>query len=78
MISENHLYNFENGYTASISRGPHTGGSSLGLYEFAILVDGELCYDTWITDETVGCLNWNEAMNLVKQVGLLDRKSLSY
>jgi len=46
---------FPNGYGASIIRGPHTYGGP-ELYELAVLKDGDLCYDTPVTDDVLGWL----------------------
>ena len=47
---------FPNGYTASVVRGPGTYGAP-NLYELAVLRDGELVYDTPITDDVLGWLS---------------------
>ena len=47
---------YDNGYTASIVKGPYTYGGSEGLYEIAVLQDGELCYGTSVTSDVVGWL----------------------
>jgi len=45
---------FPNGYTASVIRSEHSYGGDDGLYELAILRDGNLDYDTPITDDVLG------------------------
>ena len=48
---------FENGYGASVVKGPYTYGGKIGLYELAVLdEDGDVCYTTPITDNVIGYL----------------------
>ena len=48
---------FENGYGASVVSHPMSYGGQMGLYELAILdKNGELTYDTPITDDVIGYL----------------------
>lgn len=48
---EHHFAEFPNGYDASVYR--HSDG--IGGYHVAVLVDGDVCYDTQITDDVVEC-----------------------
>jgi hypothetical protein len=48
---------FENGYGASVVRHEYSYGGKDGLYEVAVLnSDGELCYDTPVTNDVIGYL----------------------
>ena len=48
---------FDNGYGVSVVKGPYTYGGMMGLYELAVLDgDGDVCYDTPITDNVIGFL----------------------
>ena len=48
---------FDNGYGASVVQTDYSYGGRLGLYELAILdKNGELTYDTPITDDVIGYL----------------------
>jgi hypothetical protein len=48
---------FENGYGVSVVRHSFSYGGEAGLYELAVLdVDGEITYDTDVTDNVIGHL----------------------
>jgi len=60
---------FDNGYGVSIVRTPWSYGNSDGLYELAVLdVDGQLTYDTPITNDVIGYLSEEEVSNTMEQV----------
>ena len=67
------IYQFPNGYGASVvSHGVSYGGKK-GLWEVAVLdADGSLCYDTPITDDVIGHLNDPEVDNILGQIFRLD------
>ena len=47
---------FDNGYEASVVKSEYTYGGKDGLYELAVFKDGEICYDTPVTDDVIGYL----------------------
>lgn len=48
---------FDNGYGASVVKGPYSYGGKDGLYEMAILdSSGNLTYETPLTDDVLGYL----------------------
>ena len=50
-----YVYEFENGYGASVVKHDFSYGGKKGLYEIAVLDStGDLCYSTPITDDVVG------------------------
>ena len=50
-----YVYEFENGYGASVVSHDGSYGGKQGLYEIAVLDStGDLCYSTPITDDVVG------------------------
>lgn len=52
---------YPNGYGASIVQGQYTYGGDKGLYELAVLgTDGQLTYETSITDDVLGNLSEQE------------------
>lgn len=59
---------FENGYGASVVRHDNSYGGKDGLYELAVLKDGDLCYDTPITSDVLGFLNEAEVSTYLMQI----------
>ena len=50
-----YIYEFDNGFGASVVKHSGSYGSEKGLYEIAVLdSDGDLCYSTPITDDVIG------------------------
>jgi hypothetical protein len=77
---EQKVYRFENGYGASVVRGPYTYGGENGLWELGVLlVTGEdepkwsLTYDTPITDDVIGHLSWDEVEETLAQIAVLPK-----
>ena len=62
---------FGNGYTASVVRGRYTYGGDRGLYEIAVMHDGELVYDTPVTDDVIGHLHSEEVPEVCAQIAAL-------
>jgi hypothetical protein len=50
------VYQFPNGYGASVIKHKGSYGYSEGLWELAVLHEGELCYNTEITNDVIGYL----------------------
>jgi len=65
------LYQFNNGYGASVIKHKGSYGYDKGLWELAVLKEGELCYDTEITGDVIGHLNDPEVDNLLGQIARL-------
>jgi len=60
---------FDNGYGASVVKGPHTYGGDQGLYELAVLdSEGEITYDTSVTNDIEGYLKEEDVTILLKQI----------
>lgn len=60
---------FDNGYGASVVKGPYTYGGSNGLYELAVLnSEGEITYNTYITDDVIGHLTENEVSEVLEKI----------
>ena len=62
------VYEFDNGFGASVIMGPHTYGGPKGLWELAVLQNGSLCYDTHITNDVIGRLNEEEVNKILLQI----------
>jgi len=59
---------FDNGYEVSVVRSEHSYGGNKGLYELAIFKDGEICYDTPITDDVIGYLRPEDVTDVMERV----------
>jgi hypothetical protein len=60
---------FDNGYGASVVKGPHTYGGNEGLYELAVLDSNhELTYSTPVTNDVEGYLTEEDVTVLLKQI----------
>ena len=51
---------FENGYGVSVIKHDNSYGGDRGLYELAIIKDGDIVYDTPITSDVIGHLTPEE------------------
>lgn len=75
----NYYINFPNEYGASLIKHPGSYGFDADLWELAVRKkskDGSwyLCYDTPITDDVIGYLAVNEAIDLCKQIRDLEKE----
>ena len=62
----------DNGYGASIVRHGFSYGNSEGLWELAVIgKDGDLCYDTPITDDVLGYLSEEEVNSTLAKIAEL-------
>jgi len=62
------VMNFENGYGVSVIFGACFYSNGRDTYELAVLLDGELCYNTPITDDVMGHLSKKEVTEAMKKV----------
>ena len=70
---------FDNGYGASIIRTEHSYGGKAGLYELAVLdKDGEMCYDTPVTSDTLGWLKEDDVTAALQRIEALKMKKYRY
>ena len=64
---------FDNGYGASIVQNEHSYGGKIGLYEIAVLdSNGNIVYNTPITDDVLGYLSEEEVTDALKQISELE------
>lgn len=68
---EKKVFKFDNGYGASLIKCPGSYGYDDDLWELAVLKDGQLCYDTPITDDVIGRLNDPEADAILEEISRL-------
>jgi hypothetical protein len=67
--------NFPNGYGASVVRGAYSYGGPAGLYELAVITaDGELVYDTPITDDVLGWLSEDSVTKALAEIEALPQR----
>ena len=60
---------FDNGYGASVVKHEHSYGGDKGLYELAVLdKDGELTYDTPITNDVIGYLRDIDVTDVMEKI----------
>ena len=62
------LIEFENGYGASVLSTSYSYGGKNGLYELAVLKDGDLCYTTPITNNVLGWLKEDDVNKILLQI----------
>ena len=62
-------YQYSNGYGASVLWGGASYGVEEGLFEVAVLnADGEICYDTPITKDVCGYLDFAEVAEVLERI----------
>lgn len=59
---------FDNGYEVSVVKSEFTYGGKNGLYELAIFKDGEIRYDTPITDDVIGYLRPEDVTDVMERI----------
>jgi hypothetical protein len=60
---------FENGYGASVVKTEYTYGGKDGLYELAVLdTNGDLTYETPITDDVIGYLRPEDVTDVMEKI----------
>ena len=59
---------FDNGYEISVVKSPYTYGGDKGLYELAVFKDGDICYDTPITDDVIGYLRPEDVTDVMAKI----------
>jgi hypothetical protein len=63
------IVQFQNGYGASIVKGDHTYGGKDGLYEIAVFgKDGQISYETPITDDVLGYLTEQDVEDTLNKI----------
>ena len=65
------IMNFENGYGVSVIIGKCFLSNGVDTYEVAVLYNGDITYNTEITNDVIGRLSENEVTEVMKQIQLL-------
>jgi len=69
MVGKRSRMHFDNGFGVSVVSHSHSYGGSSGLYEVAVLdSDGNLTYETPVTNNVIGYLTEEDVTNVMKQV----------
>ena len=67
-----YVYQFENGYGASVVKHDGSYGGKQGLYEIAVLDSGgDLCYSTPITDDVIGHATEDKVLDTLHRIKML-------
>lgn len=59
---------FDNGWGASIIQSEYSYGGKKGLFELAVLRNGELCYTSPLGDDVIGFLTKKQVMENIKKI----------
>ena len=65
---------FDNGYTASVVSNDMSYGSDRGLFEIAILYKDDIVYDTGLTEDVIGFLDFQEVADTLKKIEQLPKR----
>ena len=69
MVGKQSRMMFENGYGVSVVSHTYSYGGKDGLFEVAVLgKDGDLTYDTPVTNDVIGYLSPDDVTDVMKQV----------
>ena len=69
MVGKQSRMTFENGYGVSVVSHTYSYGGKDGLFEVAVLgKDGDLTYDTPVTNDVIGYLSPDDVTDVMKQV----------
>lgn len=70
------IYRFGNGYGASVVSNSMTYGGNQGLFEVAVLdLAGEIVYDTPVTSDVVGFLDFDGVADVLRQIQNLPKNT---
>jgi hypothetical protein len=73
MVGKQARMTFENGYGVSVVSHTYSYGGKDGLFEVAVLgKDGNLTYDTPVTNDVIGYLTEEDVTDVLKQVQKLN------
>lgn len=70
-----YLFEFPNGYGASVIKSRISYGGRQGLWELAVLKDKNLCYNTHITDDVIGYIDDAQVARYLVEISSLPSKT---
>lgn len=62
------VYKFDNGYGASVVCHLGSYGAPNGLFEVAVMKNGKIVYDTPITNDVVGWLDFADVAEVLEKI----------
>ncbi len=65
---------FDNGYTASVVSNDISYGGDRGLFEIAILYNSNIVYDTDLTNDVIGYLDFDGVIQTLDNIRKLPRR----
>lgn len=65
------VYKFDNGYKASVVCNSGSYGGNDGLFEVAVMKNGEIVYDTPVTNDVVGWLDFAGVADILEKIKAL-------
>jgi len=65
---------FDNGYTASVVSNDMSYGGDRGLFEIAILYNSDIVYDTDLTNDVIGFLDFDGVIQTLDSIRKLPRR----
>lgn len=68
------MVDFKNGYSASVSCHEFSYGGDQGLFEIAVMHNGEIDYTTPITSDVLGYLTEQDVLDTCNKIGALEPK----
>ena len=69
---DGYIYQFDNGYGASVVHHSNSYGGKQGLYEIAVLDSGgDLCYSTSITEDVIGYADEAKVLDTLHRIRML-------
>lgn len=71
MNDYHNVITFANGYSASIVSSAMSYGGSKGLFEIAVMFDNVIVYDTPVTSDVVGFLDFAGVAKTLKEIEAL-------
>ena len=66
---------FKNGYTASVVSNDMSYGGDRGLFEIAILYNSNIVYDTDLTNDVIGYLDFDGVIQTLDSIRKLPRRN---